>query len=61
MGNVVDTNVLVVANGKSSADNNCIDRSIDTLISVRETGISIDNILEILQEYMRYSTLPDGF
>jgi hypothetical protein len=51
---VVDTNVPVVANGRSEqADPDCVITCIDALAEIRERGIVIlDDMLLILQEYM---------
>ena len=51
---VVDTNVPVVANGRSEqADPDCVITCIDALTEIRERGIVIlDVTLLILQEYM---------
>lgn len=51
---VVDTNVPVVANGKTEhADPSCVITCINTLDDIREHGIVIlDDTMFILQEYM---------
>lgn len=52
---VVDTNVPVVANGKSAqADPECVIACIEALSVIREHGVLIlDDALLILREYMR--------
>ena len=51
---VVDTNVPVVANGRSEqADPNCVIACINALCDVRATGIIVlDDAMQILHEYM---------
>ena len=51
---VVDTNVAVVANGKSpQADPECVIACIDALAVIRETAIIVlDDAMLILSEYM---------
>ena len=52
---VVDTNVPVVANGRSNQANpDCVIACIQALIEIREQGvIMLDDALLILKEYMR--------
>ncbi len=52
---VVDVNVAIVANKKSShADTNCISACVDALISIHSSGkIVLDDGMRILNEYMR--------
>lgn len=52
---VVDTNVPVVANGRSNqADPNCVIACIQALLEVREQGVVVlDDGFLILREYMR--------
>ena len=52
---VVDTNVPVVANGRSNqADPDCVIACIQALTEIREQGvIMLDDALLILKEYMR--------
>lgn len=56
---VVDTNVPVVANGKSGqADPDCVIACIDALAKVREQGIVIlDDSMLILHEYMKHLSM----
>jgi len=51
---VVDTNVPVVANGKSEqADPDCVIACINALCNVRATGVIVlDDAMQILHEYM---------
>ena len=52
---VVDTNVPVVANGRSEqADQDCVIACIDALADIRDAGmIVLDGLMLILDEYMR--------
>ena len=56
---VVDTNVPVVANGRSiQADVDCVAACLDALVAVREQGILLlDDGLRILDEYLRNLSL----
>ena len=56
---VVDTNVPIVANGKSDqADPNCVIACIDALFEIHDQGmIILDDARLILQEYMRHLSL----
>lgn len=56
---VVDTNVPVVANGRSrQADPDCVIACIDALSEVRNKGmIVLDDAMRILDEYMRHLRL----
>jgi hypothetical protein len=53
---VVDTNVLVVANGRDThADKKCVGKSIEALETVRDAGIIVlDDQNAILREYANY-------
>jgi hypothetical protein len=55
---VVDTNVPVVANGKSHADPGCVIACLDALSGVRSNGIIVlDDAMQILHEYMKNLSL----
>ncbi len=53
---VIDSNVLIVANGKSEQANDaCVEKCIDVLLEVRgATSLALDESGEILVEYSRY-------
>lgn len=53
---VVDSNVLIAANGKTDQANDaCVDRCVDILVEVsRESSLALDDDNEILNEYSRY-------
>jgi hypothetical protein len=53
---VVDTNVLVVANGQNTrADTKCVGKSIEALVTIRSAGIIVlDDQIAILQEYRKH-------
>jgi len=53
---VVDSNVLIAANGKSEQANDaCVEKCIDVLLEVRTaTSLALDDGDEILAEYARY-------
>ena len=55
---VVDTNVPIVANGKSHPDPTCVIACVDALLGVRSDGvIVIDDAMLILNEYLDHLTL----
>lgn len=56
---VVDTNVPVVANGKSEqADPDCVIACVNALCNVRATGVIVlDDAMQILHEYMTHLSL----
>lgn len=56
---VVDTNVLVVANGRGThVDEECKLRCTDALLELRNSGIAVlDNQGMILEEYRRYANV----
>jgi hypothetical protein len=55
---VVDTNVPIVANGKSHADPACVIACVDALLEVRSTGVVVlDDGMRILSEYMNHLSL----
>jgi hypothetical protein len=52
---VVDTNVLVVANGKhDAADPDCVESCISALTSAREGTVLVDDGYRIFEEYRRH-------
>lgn len=53
---VVDSNVLISANGKSDqANDTCLEKCVDILLEVSSSGsLALDNGNEILSEYSRY-------
>jgi hypothetical protein len=53
---VIDSNVLIAANGKSSQANDaCVERCIDILLKVsQDSSLALDSGNEILDEYARY-------
>jgi len=60
---VIDSNVLIAANGKSDQANDaCVDRCVDVLMEVsQESSLALDDGNEILNEYSRccnYSGQP---
>lgn len=55
---VVDTNVPIIANGKSHADPACVIACLDVLLDVRSDGmIVLDDAMRILNEYMDHLSL----
>jgi hypothetical protein len=56
---VIDTNVIVVANGKSAqADLKCVRACIEALNKIHEDGmVVLDDIMRILDEYRRNLSL----
>ena len=55
---VVDTNVPIVANGKSHADPACVMACVESLLSVKSEGVIVlDDTMRILSEYMDHLTL----
>jgi hypothetical protein len=55
---VIDTNVPIVANGKSHADPACVISCVDALLDVRSRGmIVLDDAMRILSEYMDHLSL----
>lgn len=55
MSFVIDTNVLVVANGKHEpAAVRCIDACIDALLAARQRQVVIDDAQHILGEYRKH-------
>lgn len=53
---VIETNILIAANGKSDQANDaCMDKCIETLLEVRATAcLALDDAGEILDEYSVY-------
>ena len=55
---VVDTNVPIVANGRSHADPACVIACVDALLGVRSDGVIVlDDAMRILSEYMNSLSL----
>lgn len=55
--NVVDTNVLVVANGRHGrASDECTAAAITALLETREAGIIVDEGREIFEQYRRHAS-----
>src|SRR5580704_3921062 len=55
---VVDTNVPIVANGRSHADPACVIACVDVLLEVYSTGVTVlDDAMRILSEYMNHLSL----
>ena len=55
---VVDTNLPIVANGKSHADPACVIACVDVLLEVYSTGVIVlDDAMRILSEYMDHLSL----
>jgi hypothetical protein len=55
---VVDTNVAVVANGRSHADPACVIACVDALLNVRSDGVIVlDDAMRILREYMDHLSM----
>jgi hypothetical protein len=51
---VVDTNVCIVANGRSHASPGCVIACVRRLVELRSHQIAIDDGAEILDEYKRH-------
>lgn len=55
---VVDTNVPVVANGRSHADPDCVIACLDVLLEVASHGVIVlDDAMRILNEYLSHLSL----
>jgi hypothetical protein len=55
---VVDTNVPIVANGRSHADPACVIACVNALLDVRSDGVVVlDDAMRILSEYMNSLSL----
>ncbi|MDQ2732367.1 MAG: hypothetical protein M3Y56_11975 [Armatimonadota bacterium] len=52
---VIDTNVLVVANGGHEVSDDCLRRCLNALSNSREGIVVVDNQFQILKEYRKHA------